>query len=450
MQPNAQPTYGLIDQNRIPVATGLFSTDRALVAKYRISPCSPKPGNISNERSMSAGNRGSCLSSRLILTITFKYTERTPKQRALGRATAIDYFYMIHRMQASVSSRAIALALAATVISSSGALAQWVPQTAGTGAAFRGMSVVNSNFVWISGTHGTYAWTADAGTRWHPGTVSGAESFDFRAVHAISLDTAVLMVSGQDTARIYRTTDRGATWKLQYRNDMKGAFLDAIGFFDSRHGLALGDPIDGHFQLLETRDGGRRWDRVPVSTLPAALPNEGAFAASGTALVTCGSQDAWFATGGAAVSRVFHTTDSGRTWTVAETPIQAGGSAAGIFSLTCRNSRQIIAVGGNYAKPDAAAVTVARSEDGGATWTAASPSPVTSFMSGVTYLEPARSSRRVVAVGTEGTVFSTDAGRTWMRLDRQSLNVVMPDGRGSAWAAGVRGSVVRLSGLPRM
>ena len=357
---------------------------------------------------------------------------------------------MTYRLPAAPLARAVAVALVATSILSSTALAQWTPQSVGTDASFRGMSVVNSNFVWISGSHGTYAWTADAGKQWHRGTVAGAESFDLRAVHAISLDTAVVMVAGQDTSRIYRTTDRGATWTLEYRNDTKGAFLDAMAFFDSRHGLALGDPIDGHFVLLETRDGGRRWDRVPSTALPAALPGEGAFAASGTALITCGPQNAWFATGGAAASRVFRSTDAGRTWTVVEVPIQAGAASAGIFSLACRNSREIIAVGGNYSKPKATAVTIARSVDGGATWTAARPSPETSFLSGVAYLDPLRSSDRVIAVGTEGTVFSRDGGRTWSRLDTHSLNVVMPDDRGSAWAAGDRGSVSRLAGLPDM
>ena len=330
------------------------------------------------------------------------------------------------------------------------ASAQWTAQNSGTDASFRGMSVVDASFVWISGTRGTFAWTDDAGRTWHAGHVAGAESRDFRAVNAITRDTAVLEVASPDTALIYRTTDRGVTWKEVHRDESKGAFLDALAFFDSHHGLAIGDPVAGHFVLLETVDGGETWKPLATTSLPLALAGEGAFAASGTALITCGSRDAWFATGGASVSRVFHTADAGRSWTVAETPIKAGSAPAGIFSLACRNTRELIAVGGNYAKPHAADVTVALSSDGGATWKAVAPSAATPFMSGVAYLEAARSARRIIAVGTEGTAYSTDSGNTWTRLDSRSLNVVHPDGRGSAWGAGARGSVTRLGSLVPM
>src|SRR5690348_6342065 len=162
----------------------------------------------------------------------------------------------------------------------------WTEQHADTRASMRGLSVISDDVAWASGTGGSYLWTKDGGTHWHVGTVPGAASLDFRDVHAVSLDTAYLMAAGQDTARIYRTTDRGAHWTLQYENLEKGAFLDAIAFFDARHALAVGDPIGGRFLLLRTDDAGAHWTRVS-NALPAALPGEAAFAASGTSLVTC-------------------------------------------------------------------------------------------------------------------------------------------------------------------
>jgi photosystem II stability/assembly factor-like uncharacterized protein len=341
----------------------------------------------------------------------------------------------------------LALSIVPAITLASIAQAQWTPQNAGTDASFRGMSVVDSNVVWISGTRATFAWTNDAGRNWHPGHVATAGSFDFRAVHAFSLDTALLMVSAQDTALIYRTADRGTTWTLQYQDRSKGAFLDGMAFFDSRHGLAVGDPVNGRFVILETNDGGLHWSRIPDAGLPPALPGEGAFAASGTSLVACGPNDAWLGTGGAATSRVFHSSDAGRTWSVVETPIKAGVAAAGIFSLACRDTRHLIAVGGNYSKPDASAVTVARSDDGGSTWIASAPQPSTGFLSGVAYIDPHEAGKRIVAVGTEGTSFSLDSGVTWSRMDSLSLNVVMSETGGAAWAAGARGRVARLKGL---
>ena len=327
------------------------------------------------------------------------------------------------------------------------AQAQWKPQQPGTDASFRGMSIIGADAVWISGTKGTFAWTTNGGAEWHAGQVAGATSHDFRAVHAISLDTALLMVSSLDTGLIYRTTNRGQSWSVVYSDESKGAFLDAMTFFDSRRGLAVGDPVNGRFVILSTSDGGQHWARIPGAGLPPSLPNEGAFAASGTSLITCGPNNAWLGSGGAATSRVFHSADGGRSWSVANVPINAGVASAGIFSLACRDTEHIIAVGGNYSKPDAAATTVARSEDGGATWTASSPSQATAFLSGVAFLDP-RDGKRLIAVGTEGSAFSLDGGRSWSRLDSLSLNVVMAlGGKNMAWAAGARGSVAVLNGL---
>lgn len=321
---------------------------------------------------------------------------------------------------------------------------RWLEQHPVTSESFRGLSAAGSNVVWASGTHGTFLWTADAGSHWHVGSVPGASSLDFRDVHAVSLDTAYVMAAGQDTARIYKTTDRGQHWTLQYNDTTKGAFLDALAFFDSSRGLALGDPVNGQFTMLETHDGGTHWHRLVNTALPAALPNEAAFAASGTALVTCGPRDAWFGTGGARVSRVFRTRDAGSSWTVSDTPIRAADPAAGIFSLACRDEQHGIAVGGNYAHPNSAAVSVAYTNDGGATWTPVPPSSATAYLSGVTYLFPGNS-RSLIGVGTNGTAASDDDGRTWTQLDSLSLNTVVSlPSRQQALAAGGRGRVAVL------
>ena len=326
--------------------------------------------------------------------------------------------------------------------------AQWRPQNPGTTAAFRGMSVLSADVVWISGTKGTFAWTANGGTEWHPGQVPDASTLDFRAVHAISADTALLMVSALNRGLIYRTSDRGRSWSVVYRDTSKGAFLDAIAFFDSSHGLAVGDPVNGRFVILSTSDGGQHWSKIPDAGIPPSLTGEGAFAASGTSLITCGRLDAWLGSGGAATSRVYHSRDGGRTWSVENVPIDAGVASAGIFSLACRDVDHLIAVGGNYSKPNASATTVARSDDGGRTWTASAPSAATAFLSGIAYLDPSNG-KRLIAVGTEGSAFSEDGGATWSQIDKSSLNVVMSLGRSDrAWAAGAGARVAAWEGRP--
>src|SRR5438477_246384 len=82
-------------------------------------------------------------------------------------------------------------------------------------------------------------------------------------------------------------------------------FVNAIAFWDEKHGIALSDPVDGRFYLIVTDDGGAKWTPLSGTSRPAALPKEGAFAASGTCLVTRGENDVWFCTGGARAARVF-------------------------------------------------------------------------------------------------------------------------------------------------
>ena len=108
-----------------------------------------------------------------------------------------------------------------------------------------------------------------------------------------------------------------------------GGFWDAIAFWDSMHGILLGDPVDGRFTILTTSDG-TNWQ---ARTGPKAEKGEAAFAAAGTALVARGAREAWFATGGPGGGRVFHSEDGGATWSVARTPLRPSSDGAGIFSL---------------------------------------------------------------------------------------------------------------------
>ena len=81
--------------------------------------------------------------------------------------------------------------------------------------------------------------------------------------------------------------------------------------------------------ILATDDSGKTWTKIPDLGMPLALAGEGAFAASGTCLVVQGDSNAWFGTGGGATARVFRSTDRGRTWAVADTPIRAGSRLIG-------------------------------------------------------------------------------------------------------------------------
>lgn len=222
----------------------------------------------------------------------------------------------------------------------------------------------------------------------------------------------------------------------------KGSFFDAIRFWDEKHGIAVSDPVDGKFLLVTTSDGGDTWQDVPAAGVPQALANEGAFAASGSALEVWGKGDVWFVTGGAVSARIYHSPDRGATWTVHDTPLRVGAASTGIFSVSFRDAKHGVIAGGDYTKPTLAGRNLALTSDGGKTWMLvdSTQSPA-GFRSAVAYV-PMTSGKRLIATGLSGTDLSTDGGRTWVQLDTVAYNSVLVSGN-VAYAAGPRGRVAR-------
>jgi photosystem II stability/assembly factor-like uncharacterized protein len=318
----------------------------------------------------------------------------------------------------------------------------WIIQTSGVTARLRGVSAASERVAWASGSDSTVLRTSDGGATWQQLSVT-ADRVDFRDIDAIDSRTAyVLSIGNGPASRIYKTTDAGATWMLQFRNDDPKAFYDAMSFWDADHGIIMGDSIDGQFCLMTTEDGGQHWTRVAASALPPALPNEGAFAASGTNIGMVGKSDAWIGTGAAARARVLYTHDRGRTWTIADTPLIAGPSA-GIFSVAFRDAKHGVIVGGDYKKEKEAVDNLALTNDGGATWTIVKG--LSGFRSVVAYV-PGTKMQTLVAIGPSGADYSNDDGRTWTALGGpgfDTFSFVRGQTRGGpvGFAAGAQGSI---------
>jgi photosystem II stability/assembly factor-like uncharacterized protein len=308
-----------------------------------------------------------------------------------------------------------------------------------TTASFRGLSVVDDRVVWVSGTRGTVLRTTDGGSSWDVDSIPGAATMDLRAIHARSEGVAHVAATA---GRIWRTTDGGRSWSLRYQAADTTMFLDAIVFADDRSGLALGDPMEGRFVILVTRDGGDTWSEAPVSSRPVAAEGEAAFAASGTSLVFAGARHAWLGTGGSA-ARVFRSADGGVTWSVAESAIPPRAGSGGVFSVAFPDSLHGVVVGGDYERPDSARGTAAFTVDGGATWQASRSFP-RGYRSGVA-MQRRRDELIALAVGTTGSDLSRDGGRSWSPLDGTPFNAVQFAPSGVAFAVGGRGRVARLA-----
>lgn len=323
--------------------------------------------------------------------------------------------------------------------------AQWVVQQSGTTARLRGVSSVSSRVAWASGDKGTFARTIDGGRTWHAGVVPGAAELDFRDVDAFDAETAYLLAIGPgEKSRIYKTTDGGNRWALQFTNSNPKAFFDAMAFRDKNHGIAVSDPVDGRFLIITTRDGGATWTQMPAAGMPPALDGEGAFAASGTCITVQGKNNVWFGTGGGAQARVFHSTDRGETWTVSTTPLASGRPPTGIFSIAFKDDRNGIIVGGDYEKEADASRNVAVTSDGGRTWeliTAASRPA--GYRSCVVYV-PGTTAPTLIAVGPSGTDYSTDNGRSWSVISQTGFHSASFAGATDAgWAVGEKGLIAK-------
>ena len=319
---------------------------------------------------------------------------------------------------------------------------RWAVQTSGVNQRLRGVSAVSEKVAWASGAGATVLRTEDGGTSWQKLNVT-TEALDFRDVDAIDTQTAYVMSIGNGPAsRIYKTTDAGKTWNLQFKNEDPKAFLDAMSFWDANHGIAFGDSVDQQFYILTTGDGGRTWSRVPATNLPAAQGNEGAFAASGTNIAVIGKSHAWIGTGAAAKSRVLHTSDGGRTWQVVDTPL-ASGPSAGIFSIAFRDAKHGVIAGGDYKKESDAVNNLAVTHDGGVTWTLVKG--LSGFRSVVAYV-PGTKTPTLIAIGPSGGDYSLDDGRTWKPIDGPGFDTFnFAPGKQIGWGAGAEGKIGKLT-----
>ena len=331
------------------------------------------------------------------------------------------------------------LAAASTLAIQTSNPLEWLPQTSGVAARLRGVTAVSDSVAWASGTNGTVLRTSDGGATWRQLYVPGASELDFRDIDGIDERTAfVLSIGPGEASRIYKTSDAGATWDQQFVNRDPKAFFDAMAFWDADNGIAFSDSVDGRFVIVMTRNGGRMWTSVPDAALPPALPNEAAFAASGTSVAVQSGGAIWIGTGGASASRVLRSGDGGKTWSIASTPLPSGPSA-GIFSVAFRGSTHGIVVGGDYKKEGDAVDNAAITTDGGIAWTVVKG--LRGYRSAVAYMR-----RGVIAVGPTGADYSVDDGRTWTPTGTMTgLHAVSITRTGTVgWAVGEEGRIVKL------
>ena len=316
-------------------------------------------------------------------------------------------------------------------------------QRSNTTALLQAVSVVDSSVVWSSGHRGTWLHTTDGGRNWTVGVMPGDSALEFRDVHARDARTAWLLAAGPgDRSRIYHTVDAGQRWQLQWTNDEPAGFYDRLDFWDERRGIVYGDAVEGVLRILLTEDGGRSWRRVADERLPAALPGEGGFAASGTCVVTAPGGSAWIAAGNTVRTRVFRTADYGRSWSASDVPILAG-EGAGLTSVSMVDGSVGTAFGGSLQVNDARTDHVARTTDGGRSWMPLPHLAMLGAVYGGVHV-PGTDGRALVAVGPGGADVSLDGGQSWRTLDPRAWWGIGSAGPDATWIGGPEGRLARI------
>lgn len=318
-----------------------------------------------------------------------------------------------------------------------------IEQVSGTTALLIAISPVNERVVWVSGSRGTWVRTTDGGATWHTGRVPGADSLQFRDVHAVNANTAYLLSIGDGPqSRIYKTTDAGVNWVSQFVNDDPKGFFDCMDFWDAKRGLVIGDAVDGRISMLRTDDGGAHWTRIPAASLPVAQPQEGSFAASGTCLVTGKGGHAWIVASTAARGRLLHTSDYGRSWSVDTLPLTTR-AGSGPQSVAFRDARHGMVLGGGNSAA-AGDTLIAVTNDGGVQWTARTSPPLARGVWGGVNVPKAKPAT-VVAVGPSGAMYTRDDGVTWHSIDPLNYWSVGFASPKAGWAVGMGGRITKLT-----
>ena len=310
--------------------------------------------------------------------------------------------------------------------------------TSGTRTSIRGLSVVNDNIAWVSGSGGTVGKTTNGGKNWKWMTVQGFDSVDFRDIEAFDAVTAVI-IAVAEPAWILKTNDGGETWKIVYENKTKGMFLDAMEFWNDQAGIVIGDPINGKFFISRTFDGGSTWQEIPWDKRPGADSGEACFAASGTNIRALDRDEAVFVSGGMK-SRLF-TKNKPVALPIVQGKETTGANSVAIWdNYKLKGGRKMIVVGGDFFADSSRQKNCCYTNDGGNTWRV----PVTpphGYRSCVEYI----TKTDLFSCGLNGVDYSSDGGKNWQWISKEGFHVCRFAKAGTTvWLAGGNGKVGKI------
>jgi hypothetical protein len=302
----------------------------------------------------------------------------------------------------------------------------------GSKASLRGLSVVNDDVIWVSGSGGSVGRSVDGGENWAWTTVKGFEKTDFRDIEAFDKNTAIIMGIA-DPAYILKTNDGGKNWKVVFRDTTKGMFLDAMEFWNEQSGIVIGDPLGDKIFIARTFDGGENWRGITVENIPTADKGEAFFASSGTNVRKLSKQEAVFVSGGLR-ARLFIRDRK------IDLPIIQGKESTGANSIAVKNKKCMIVVGGDFNAKDDTTQNCVITTDAGKSFTAPVSGPH-GYRSCVEYL----GKKNWISCGLNGVDYSSDEGQNWSWISKEGFHAAHKAKKGKAvYFSGSSGRIGKL------
>lgn len=319
-------------------------------------------------------------------------------------------------------------------------------QTAALGQSFRGLSVVNDNIVWVSGSKGSVLRTTNSGKTWDTLNPKDYCHKDFRDIHAWNSKHAVIMSSG-DSSVLLETKDGGVSWKLIYHDNRKGSFFDAIDV-QKNNILLVGDGIPNQNPYIILIDKNRKvhyFNDFPFVHFEhfwhwaclAGRRNDTFtfFAASGSnvqwfgknrfGIIPVSRDSSYYITGKYSKRKPMknwakekYKSNSLMFDQLSNIPFKSQ-KAGGAYSFLAIDKSTILAVGGSFYMPDSGNQSAFYSNDQGKNWQVASTS-VSGYRSGLAYHPK---TKLCISTGPNGTDFSTDKGKNWKTTQLGGFNV---------------------------
>ncbi len=304
--------------------------------------------------------------------------------------------------------------------------------------SIRGLSVVNDQLIWVSGSGGKVGKSINGGKSWEWTIVPGFEKRDFRDIEAFDEKTAIV-IAIEEPANILKTIDGGRTWRTVFTDSAKGMFLDALDFTsDGTEGVVVGDPIQERLFMARTKDHGEHWIVEPANKEPIVENGEALFAASGTNIKLftndkTGSLVTIFVSGGKK-SRLFFNNEP------INIPMIEGKESTGANGLDLWDNKFGVIVGGDFANDSADRNNCVLFRLDPEINLSVPETPPHGYRSAVAYLD----SKRLITCGTSGIDISEDGGKNWKLISREAYHVCKISKHGhTIFLAGPRGKIAK-------